>query len=85
MICSRAFRSAARHSRYVAFLRGMNLGNRRIKNDELRRCFEVLDLTDVACFRASGNVIFTSRAGNPAAIINAPRSAASPSGRRCSP
>lgn len=26
--------------RYVAFLRGMNLGNRRIKNDELRRHFE---------------------------------------------
>ncbi|HEX6754193.1 MAG TPA: DUF1697 domain-containing protein [Solirubrobacterales bacterium] len=44
--------------RHVAFLRGMNLGNRRIKNDELRRCFEELDLTDVACFRASGNVIF---------------------------
>jgi uncharacterized protein (DUF1697 family) len=45
--------------RYVAFLRGMNLGNRRIKNDELRRCFEDLGLTEVACFRASGNVIFT--------------------------
>ncbi len=44
--------------RHVAFLRGMNLGNRRIKNDELRRCFEALDLADVACFRASGNVIF---------------------------
>jgi uncharacterized protein (DUF1697 family) len=44
--------------RYVAFLRGMNLGNRRIKNDELRRCFEALSLTDVACFRASGNVVF---------------------------
>ncbi len=47
--------------RYVAFLRGMNLGNRRIKNDELRGCFEGMDLTDVACFRASGNVIFDSK------------------------
>ena len=28
--------------RYVAFLRGMNLGNRRIKNDELRAEFEQL-------------------------------------------
>jgi len=28
--------------RYVAFLRGMNLGGRRIKNDELRREFEAL-------------------------------------------
>jgi uncharacterized protein (DUF1697 family) len=44
--------------RYVAFLRGMNLGNRRIKNDELRAEFEQLGLADVATFRASGNVIF---------------------------
>ena len=44
--------------RYVAFLRGMNLGKRRIKNDELRAEFEVLGFEDVATFRASGNVIF---------------------------
>lgn len=44
--------------RYVAFLRGMNLGNRRIKNDELRTEFETLGFEDVATFRASGNVIF---------------------------
>jgi uncharacterized protein (DUF1697 family) len=45
-------------ARYVAFLRGMNLGNRRIKNDELRAEFETLGFEDVATFRASGNVIF---------------------------
>jgi uncharacterized protein (DUF1697 family) len=45
--------------RYVAFLRGMNLGGRRIKNDELKLRFEELDLGDVSCFRASGNVVFT--------------------------
>ena len=44
--------------RYVAFLRGMNLGTRRIKNDELRAEFETLGFEDVATFRASGNVIF---------------------------
>jgi uncharacterized protein (DUF1697 family) len=44
--------------RYVAFLRGMNLGKRRIKNDELRAEFETLGFADVATFRASGNVIF---------------------------
>jgi uncharacterized protein (DUF1697 family) len=44
--------------RYVAFLRGMNLGGRRIKNDELRAGLETLGLADVATFRASGNVIF---------------------------
>jgi len=54
--------------RHVAFLRGMNLGNRRIKNDELRRCFEELGLTDVACFRASGNVIFAAEEGDEAKL-----------------
>lgn len=47
--------------RYVAFLRGMNLGNRRIKNDELRAEFEALGCEDVATFRASGNVIFSAK------------------------
>lgn len=46
--------------RYVAFLRGMNLGNRRIKNDELRRHFEAMGFEEVATFRASGNVIFST-------------------------
>ncbi|MGN6216331.1 MAG: DUF1697 domain-containing protein [Solirubrobacterales bacterium] len=45
--------------RYVAFLRGMNLGGRRIKNEELRRHFEEMGFEDVATFRASGNVVFT--------------------------
>jgi uncharacterized protein (DUF1697 family) len=47
-------------SRYVAFLRGMNLGGRRIKNDELRRHFEEIGFEEVATFRASGNVIFSA-------------------------
>ncbi len=46
---------------YVAFLRGMNLGGRRIKNEELRGEFETLGFSDVACFRASGNVVFASK------------------------
>ena len=46
--------------RYVAFLRGMNLGNRRIKNEELRRHFEEIGFEEVATFRASGNVIFAT-------------------------
>ena len=45
-------------SRYVAFLRGMNLGNRRLKNEELKRHFEEMGFEEVATFRASGNVIF---------------------------
>ncbi|MDQ2630805.1 MAG: DUF1697 domain-containing protein [Actinomycetota bacterium] len=46
--------------RYVAFLRGMNLGGRRIKNEELRRHFEEIGFEEVATFRASGNVIFAT-------------------------
>lgn len=46
---------------HVAFLRGMNLGGRRIKNEELRAEFETLGFTEVACFRASGNVVFTAK------------------------
>jgi uncharacterized protein (DUF1697 family) len=49
--------------RYVAFLRGMNLGRRRIKNPELVAHFEAMGLGDVATFRASGNVIFVDPAG----------------------
>ena len=46
--------------RYVAFLRGMNLGGRRIRNEELRAEFEALGFAEVACFRASGNVVFAA-------------------------
>jgi len=52
-------------SRYVAFLRGMNLGGRRIKNEELRRHFEEVGLGEVATFRASGNVIFSTPEREP--------------------
>lgn len=45
-------------NRYVAFLRGMNLGGRRISNADLRSHFEALGCENVATFRASGNVVF---------------------------
>lgn len=54
--------------RYVAFLRGMNLGKRRIKNEELRAEFETLGFADVATFRASGNVIFAGDGEKEAAL-----------------
>lgn len=46
---------------YIAFLRGMNLGNRRIKMDDLRRIFEEMKMGEVSTFIASGNVVFTSK------------------------
>jgi len=54
--------------RYVAFLRGMNLGGRRIKNEELRREFEALGFSEVNCFRASGNVVFDVERGGEAEL-----------------
>ncbi len=54
--------------RYAAFLRGMNLGGRRIKNEELRAEFEALGFADVATFRASGNVIFSADDGSEGAL-----------------
>jgi uncharacterized protein (DUF1697 family) len=55
--------------RYVAFLRGMNLGGRRLKNEELRAEFEALGFAEVATFRASGNVIFGTEGGESEAIL----------------
>ncbi len=57
--------------RYVAFLRGMNLGNRRIKNPELIAHFEAMGLEDVATFRASGNVVLVDPAGEAESKLRA--------------
>ncbi len=45
---------------YVAFLRGINLGKRRPKMEDLRALFEEMEFGGVATFIASGNVIFES-------------------------
>ncbi len=54
--------------RYVAFLRGINLGKRRPKMDDLRRHFETLGYKDVSTYIASGNVLFTSGARDAAKL-----------------
>jgi uncharacterized protein (DUF1697 family) len=43
---------------HAAFLRGINLGNRRLTMDRLRAVVEDFGLADVATFIASGNVVF---------------------------
>src|SRR5262249_42296902 len=53
---------------YAAFLRGMNLGKRRITNDELCRAFARIGFEDARSFRASGNVAFTAPQATPAAL-----------------
>lgn len=49
-------------TRYVAFLRAIAVGGRRVKMDHLRKLFEALGFFNVKTFIASGNVIFDSPA-----------------------
>ena len=44
-------------SHYGVLLRGMNLGKRRLKNEELLACFQELGYPDAKAFLASGNVV----------------------------
>jgi uncharacterized protein (DUF1697 family) len=56
---------------HVAFLRGMNVGGRRLTNDELRAHFEAMGFGGVASFRASGNVVFATSAEEPPGELGA--------------
>lgn len=53
---------------YIAFLRGINLGKRRVKMVHLADLFRALKLTDVATFIASGNVIFSAKSADAAKL-----------------
>ncbi len=55
-------------TRYVAFLRAINVGGRRIKMDHLRELFESLGFSNVETFIASGNVIFDSEVDEARAL-----------------
>ncbi len=46
--------------RYIAFLRGINVGGHRVKMDRLQALFEEMGFADVSTFIASGNVIFSA-------------------------
>ncbi len=54
-------------ARYAAFLRGMNIGGRRITNRDLAAAVAGLGFEEVETFRASGNVIFAGEGGGEAA------------------
>jgi len=56
------------HSRFAAFLRGMNLGGRRITNDQLAQVVSDLDVRNVGTFLASGNVVFDTDQSDPTAL-----------------
>jgi len=51
-------------AKYVALLRGINLGKRQIKMAELRQIFEAEGYQDVRTLLASGNVVFTAKETN---------------------
>jgi uncharacterized protein (DUF1697 family) len=55
--------------RFAAFLRGMNLGGRRVKNEELRRLVAGLGFEGAASFR--GNLIFESEERRPERVAEA--------------
>jgi len=51
-------------TRYIAFLRAINVGGHNVKMDHLRELFETFGLTHIETFIASGNIIFDAKAGN---------------------
>lgn len=55
--------------RYVAFLRGMNLGGRRIRNEQLCGEFEAMGFTNVSAFLASGNIVFETDERSRGALV----------------
>jgi uncharacterized protein (DUF1697 family) len=57
--------------RYVALLRGINVGGHRVKMDHLRSLFGDMGFDDVATFIASGNVIFSTPSEDPSELESA--------------
>ena len=55
-------------ARYIAFLRGINVGGHQVKMGDLRKWFEALEFDNVATFIASGNVIFETGRTKPATL-----------------
>jgi uncharacterized protein (DUF1697 family) len=56
-------------SRYVALLRGINVGgNNIIKMADLRASFETMGFADVATYIASGNVVFSTKPADKARL-----------------
>lgn len=56
-------RAANRVGRSVAFLRSINVGGRRATNQQLASAFVACGLSEIDCFLASGNVLFTPPEG----------------------
>ncbi len=55
-------------TRFIALLRGINVGGHTVRMEELRRLFEELGLESVQTYIQSGNVFFSARGEDPAAL-----------------
>jgi len=55
-------------SRFIAFLRAINVGGHTVKMDHLRQLFESLGFSGVETFIASGNVVFETTSRNTRAL-----------------
>lgn len=53
---------------YIAFLRAINVGGHTVRMESLRTLFESLGFSEVETFIASGNLLFTTTAGEIAAL-----------------
>ncbi|MBL0170355.1 MAG: DUF1697 domain-containing protein [Gemmatimonadaceae bacterium] len=60
-----------KRTRYLAFLRGMNVGGHRVSMSELRDLFVALKFANVETFIASGNVIFDTSASAATDVLEA--------------
>jgi uncharacterized protein (DUF1697 family) len=62
-------RSSSRTTRrYVAFLRGINVGGHVVRMEQLRRLFGEMGFSEVETFIASGNVIFSTPEADASAL-----------------
>ena len=55
-------------SRFIAFLRAINVGGHTVKMEHLRQLFESLGFSGVETFIASGNVVFQTTSKNVRAL-----------------
>ena len=53
---------------YVSMLRGINVGGKTIKMERLRAAFEALSFSRVRSYVQSGNIVFETTQGSPAAL-----------------
>ena len=51
--------------RFVAFLRGINVGGHTVVKEKLRETFTSLGFQNVSTYKQSGNIIFETAASNP--------------------